>query len=112
MIDPYRENHVPDISGRVVLMVEVPNDVAVAQDSRAGRAVLDPLDWDKAMARGWPRTRACVCARWPGGWWTGSAVRLVAATWMVARDEMTGPWGALDCKPASTHWCGCSTPTW
>jgi hypothetical protein len=33
-------------------MVEVPNDIAVAQDSRAGRAVLDPLDWDKAMVAG------------------------------------------------------------
>ena len=33
-------------------MVEVPNDLAVEQDSRAGRAVLDPLQWDKAMVAG------------------------------------------------------------
>ena len=53
-------------------MVEVPNDVAVAQDSRARRAVLDPLDWDKAMVAGLAQDQGvCVCARWPGGWWTG-----------------------------------------
>jgi hypothetical protein len=42
-------------------MVEVPNDVAVAQDSRADRAVLDPLDWDKAMVAGLAEEQgACV----------------------------------------------------
>ncbi|MHB8275551.1 MAG: replication initiator, partial [Dermatophilaceae bacterium] len=43
-------------------MVEVPNDVAVVQDSRAGRAVLDPLDWDKAMVAGLAQDQG-VCVR-------------------------------------------------
>lgn len=43
-------------------MVEVPNDVAVAQDSRAGQAVLDPLDWDKAMVAGLALDQG-VCVR-------------------------------------------------
>jgi hypothetical protein len=33
-------------------MGEGPDDVAVAQDSRSDRALLDPLDWDKAMVAG------------------------------------------------------------
>ena len=42
-------------------MVEVPNDVAVAQDSCAGRGGLDPLDWDKAMVAGLAEEEgACV----------------------------------------------------
>jgi hypothetical protein len=43
-------------------MVEVPNDVAVAQDSPAGRAVLDPLDWDKAIVAGLAQDQG-VCVR-------------------------------------------------
>src|SRR5450759_403214 len=43
-------------------MVEVPNDVAVAQDSPARRAVLDPLDWDKAMVAGLAQDQG-VCVR-------------------------------------------------
>jgi len=43
-------------------MVEVPNDVAVAKDSRAGRAVLDPLDWGKAMVVGLALDQG-VCVR-------------------------------------------------
>jgi hypothetical protein len=43
-------------------MAEVPNDVAVAQDSHAGGAVLDPLDWDKAMVAGLAQDQG-VCVR-------------------------------------------------
>ena len=43
-------------------MVEVPNDVGVVQDSRAGRAVLDPLEWDKAMVAGLAQDQG-VCVR-------------------------------------------------
>ncbi len=43
-------------------MVEVPNDVAVAQDSRTGRAILDPMDWDKAMVAGLAQDQG-VCVR-------------------------------------------------
>ena len=43
-------------------MVEVPNDVAVAQDSPAGGAVRDPLDWDKAMVAGLAQDQG-VCVR-------------------------------------------------
>jgi len=43
-------------------MAEVPNDVAVAQDSHAGGAVLDPLDWDKAMVAGLAQDQGRVCA--------------------------------------------------
>ena len=43
-------------------MVEVPNDVAVAQDSHARRRVLDPLNWDKAMVAGLAQDQD-VCVR-------------------------------------------------
>jgi hypothetical protein len=43
-------------------MVEVPNNVAVAQDSHARRRVLDPLDWDKAMVAGLAQDQG-VCVR-------------------------------------------------
>jgi len=43
-------------------MVEVPNDVAVAQDSHASRRVLDPMDWDKAMVAGLAQDQG-VCVR-------------------------------------------------
>src|SRR5450756_2153301 len=43
-------------------MVEVPNDVAVAQDSPARRAVRDPMDWDKAMVAGLAQDQG-VCVR-------------------------------------------------
>jgi len=43
-------------------MVEVPNDVAVAQVSPARRAVLDPLDWDKTMVAGLAQEQG-VCVR-------------------------------------------------
>jgi len=43
-------------------MVEVPNDIAVAQNSLARRAVRDPLDWDKAMVAGLAEEEG-VCVR-------------------------------------------------
>jgi Replication initiator protein, pSAM2 len=43
-------------------MVKVPDDVAVAEDSRAGRRMRQPLEWDKAMVAGLAEEQ-CVCVR-------------------------------------------------
>ena len=43
-------------------MVEVPKDVAVGEDSRAGRRVRGPLEWDKAMVAGLAQEQG-VCVR-------------------------------------------------
>ena len=43
-------------------MVQVANDVAVDQDSDAGRAVRGPLDWDRAMVAGLAEDQG-VCVR-------------------------------------------------
>ena len=43
-------------------MVEVPNDVVVAQDSRVGCRVRGPLEWDKAMVAGLALEQG-VCVR-------------------------------------------------
>lgn len=43
-------------------MVEVPNDVAVEQDSRPSRRVRGPLEWDKAMVAGLAQDQG-VCVR-------------------------------------------------